>query len=234
MLVISLKRFEFDLETLSRYKLNSYCEFYDELNMKNYCQETLAKNELLKKMKDESLTYEMLTEDQKAVYDFELPEVYYNYKLKGAVVHFGTADGGHYYSYIKERGTDKWFEFNDTNVREYDPANLPEDTFGGKLKHEHRYMSGGKQHVQTERLHNAYILIYERDEFIENEKLYELRESETELSRLLPAFKLQAKPLKIEKDILEDLTSAYDKQWISNKMFEDFHIDSTIELFLNS
>jgi ubiquitin carboxyl-terminal hydrolase 34 len=27
---------------------------------------------------------------------------YYNYELVGIVVHSGTADSGHYYSYIKE------------------------------------------------------------------------------------------------------------------------------------
>ena len=42
-LVLSLKRFKFDLKTLSRYKLNSHREFYDELDMKNYCRETLLR-----------------------------------------------------------------------------------------------------------------------------------------------------------------------------------------------
>jgi len=30
------------------------------------------------------------------------PTEYYNYELVGVVVHNGTADSGHYYSYIKE------------------------------------------------------------------------------------------------------------------------------------
>ncbi|CAN0456448.1 unnamed protein product, partial [Scytosiphon promiscuus] len=31
------------------------------------------------------------------------PDAYYEYKLAGVLVHMGTADSGHYYSYIKKR-----------------------------------------------------------------------------------------------------------------------------------
>lgn len=45
----------------------------------------------------------------------ELPDNYYNYKLKGVVIHMGNAEAGHYYSYIEERDNQgKWFEFNDS------------------------------------------------------------------------------------------------------------------------
>ena len=231
-LVLSLKRFEFDLETLSRYKLNSYCEFYDELDMKNYCQETLAKNELLKKMKDENLTYEMLSDDDKAIHDYNMPDIYYKYKLKGTVVHYGTADGGHYYSFIKDRNTEKWYEFNDTSVRDYDSENLPEDAFGGKLKQEQKIISGGRQHIQTEKLHNAYILIYERQEYIDNEKLVELRETKPNenLKRYIESYKLPMRPIIIEKSISEDLISTYDKQWVSNKMFDQFFLNTMADM----
>ena len=51
---------------------------------------------------------------------------YYEYQLVGVLVHSGSADGGHYYSYIKERGnSSRWFEFNDTHVTDFDPKNLP-------------------------------------------------------------------------------------------------------------
>lgn len=33
------------------------------------------------------------------------PDSYYEYKLAGVLVHMGTADSGHYYSYIKRRDT---------------------------------------------------------------------------------------------------------------------------------
>lgn len=235
ILILSLKRFEFDLETLSRYKLNSYCEFYDDLDMREYCQESLAKKELLKKMQDEKLTYDMLNEDQKTVHDSNLPNIYYKYKLKGTVVHYGTADGGHYYSFIKERGTDKWFEFNDTTVRDYDPADLPEDTFGGKLKHERKIIQSGKTYIETEKLNNAYILIYEREQFIDNEKLFDLRESgRVDLNIAIPSYSLESKPLEIEKDIHEELLNSFDQHWISHKMFDEFFLHSMTEMCLKS
>jgi hypothetical protein len=46
-------------------------------------------------------------------------------------VHSGSADAGHYYSFIKERGSNKWLEFNDTYVRDFDPKNLEAECFGG-------------------------------------------------------------------------------------------------------
>jgi hypothetical protein len=50
-------------------------------------------------------------------------------------VHTGTADSGHYYSYIKEQNkeeSDNWFEFNDIWVRDFDPAEIPSECFGGE------------------------------------------------------------------------------------------------------
>jgi ubiquitin carboxyl-terminal hydrolase 34 len=61
---------------------------------------------------------------------------YYEYELAGVVVHTGSTDCGHYYSYIKERcaqngGERKWYEFNDTNVTPFSPDRLDDETFGG-------------------------------------------------------------------------------------------------------
>ncbi len=38
------------------------------------------------------------------------------FKLVGVVVHSGVAESGHYYSFILNNN--KWYEFNDTNVKE--------------------------------------------------------------------------------------------------------------------
>jgi len=61
----------------------------------------------------------------------ELDDKYYIYELVGVLVHSGNADSGHYYSYIKQRGTERWLEFNDTRVTEFDAKNLPKECFGG-------------------------------------------------------------------------------------------------------
>jgi hypothetical protein len=63
-----------------------------------------------------------------------MPQNYFKYRLKGIVVHHGTADQGHYYSFIQDREgkNQRWFEFNDTLVREFDPSDIPDEAFGGE------------------------------------------------------------------------------------------------------
>ena len=38
--------------------------------------------------------------------ELKYPKEYYNYEIKGIIIHAGTADAGHYYSFIKERTGD--------------------------------------------------------------------------------------------------------------------------------
>lgn len=67
--------------------------------------------------------------------NLDLPDNYYNYKLKGVVIHMGNADAGHYYSYIEEWDqNNKWFSFNDSSISEYNLDELADDTFGGDYK----------------------------------------------------------------------------------------------------
>lgn len=61
----------------------------------------------------------------------------YWYQLIGVVVHTGTAEGGHYYSFIRDRsapqGRDQWFLFNDAEVKPFDPAQIASECFGGEM-----------------------------------------------------------------------------------------------------
>ena len=89
-----------------------------KLERKNSFQETLTKEE---------------SQEQQ-------PAEYYQYKLKGVIVHDGTAEGGHYYSLIntirdgKKRKIyeqDIWLEFNDQNVKDWSIYSLDGECFGG-------------------------------------------------------------------------------------------------------
>lgn len=88
---------------------------------------------------------------------------YYNYNLRGVVVHMGTAEFGHYYSFIGDREHDKWYEFNDTFIREMDKEDIAAEAFGGEER-----WSWGSQYTSSqfsqlrEKHRNAYLLFYER------------------------------------------------------------------------
>ena len=86
------------------------------------------------------------------------PKEYYEYKLKGVVVHRGTAAYGHYYSYINHKG-DKWLEFNDSNIKDFDHRKIPIECFGGKESEESGEFWSKGDTSST----NAYILVYERN-----------------------------------------------------------------------
>lgn len=92
VLFLVLKRFEFNFDTMTKFKINDYCEFPMQINMREYCQEALAKKDLLKEMEDKNLTMEDLSEEQRAILEKEIPSKYYDFNLRGTVIHIGTAD----------------------------------------------------------------------------------------------------------------------------------------------
>lgn len=49
---------------MTKFKVNDYCSFPNELDMSPYCQEVITRKELLKKMDEKSLTVDDLTEDE--------------------------------------------------------------------------------------------------------------------------------------------------------------------------
>ena len=59
----------------------------------------------------------------------------YWYNLAGVVVHTGTADGGHYYSFIRDRYSKpgSWYLFNDAEVKAFDPSQIAAECFGGEM-----------------------------------------------------------------------------------------------------
>ena len=63
----------------------------------------------------------------------------------------------HYYSFIKDRGSNRWFEFNDSLVREFNLDDLDEETFGG-VRSSHG-PTGGRS---SQSIKNAFMVIYDR------------------------------------------------------------------------
>jgi len=158
-LCFQLKRFDMCYETFRTIKLDDRLEFPEIVNMKPYTVEGVPLDPRLKNHPG----YVPGTVDGRPV---EVrPDDYYLYKLRGVIVHYGTADGGHYYSYIQERLSreeeaqgkqGRWFEFNDSFVRPFDPKDLDEQTFGGTTA----TTVGGRVYHRANA--NAYMLFYDR------------------------------------------------------------------------
>lgn len=142
-LIFNLKRFDFDITTMTRCKVNDEFQFPLSIDMAPYTVETLSNPE-------KAVERDM-------------------FELVGVLVHSGTAESGHYYSYIRERpssraASDSWVQFNDTDVSTFEPEKLADCCFGG-------IEIGTALHLPKS--HNAYMLFYQRVSSIRKfERLY--------------------------------------------------------------
>ncbi|KAK9476740.1 hypothetical protein V1514DRAFT_321824 [Lipomyces japonicus] len=132
-LIFHLKRFDFDLQTMQRSKINDFFEFPMQLDISPY-------------------TFEYLQNKQDSI--LKSSSVVDEFKLVGILVHSGTAESGHYYSYIRKSDDDTWFEFNDADVNKFDPGDIPNTCFGGSID--------GDVHEYMEKPFSAYMLFYDR------------------------------------------------------------------------
>eukprot|EP00814_Leptocylindrus_danicus_P009486 CAMPEP_0116046932 /NCGR_PEP_ID=MMETSP0321-20121206/28569_1 /TAXON_ID=163516 /ORGANISM="Leptocylindrus danicus var. danicus, Strain B650" /LENGTH=3883 /DNA_ID=CAMNT_0003528673 /DNA_START=195 /DNA_END=11846 /DNA_ORIENTATION=+ len=189
VLILSLKRFDLDFDTFTTVKLNSRCAFGETLNMKQY---TLAGIEAMEKEQQASMQDSNGDVSMDDACDAEndadalLPDEEYEYKLAGVIIHAGVAQGGHYYSYIKDRTRQsgassgdvtsegktvdsnaanedvKWYRFDDEDVTPFDPSSIESECFGGKVKKETKWPNGQVTTTETEQFANALMLFYEK------------------------------------------------------------------------
>ncbi|KAI0128593.1 ubiquitin carboxyl-terminal hydrolase [Xylariales sp. AK1849] len=142
-LIFHLKRFDFNLRTLQRSKINDRFTFPTKIDMQPYTVEHLS---------DPSSEAE--------------PDIF---ELVGVLVHAGTAESGHYYSFIRERPNtsdqETWVEFNDDSVSSWDPALLENACFGGP-----DYRSSFDNNGAYEKSYSAYMLFYQRSSSLEKEQ----------------------------------------------------------------
>lgn len=139
-LIFHLKRFEFNFDSMQQEKLNDRFHFPLELDLFPFTRDGLA--------------YDASSE----------PAPTLLYELVGVVVHTGTADSGHYFSYIREReGEQRWLEFNDSTVKLYDSSKMEEDCFGGSTT-VMEYDAQAKAQVERSMpiSKSAYMLVYHR------------------------------------------------------------------------
>lgn len=110
------------------------------------------------------------------------------YTLSGVVIHEGSSGGGHYYSYIRDRHTNRWYKFDDSSVTPWDvDSSLSEDTFGG-IKTSTWTTQFGEAKTWSVPKPAAYVLFYDKqvsddeDEASEEPSSLEASPSEGSLS----------------------------------------------------
>lgn len=125
ILTFQFNRFDYNYMTMARIKINSKFEFPMQLNMKKYKTSTTEEEN------NKNLLYELVA----------------------VMVHSGTANGGHYYAFIKDIYKNLWFKFNDDVVTQVCEDEI-QNTFGDS--------SAGRPSSSG----NAYMVIYRNSEEI--------------------------------------------------------------------
>jgi ubiquitin C-terminal hydrolase len=115
IMVLHLKRFSFDFESMVKKKIHDLFQFPYELDMAPY-------------LADQSVTSGV-----------------HVYRLVGIVVHAGSADSGHYYSYVRDAASTLWYCLNDAVTEVWDENSMSDAAFGG-----------------DKRTFSAYMLFYSR------------------------------------------------------------------------
>ena len=158
ILVISLKRFDYDYRTMTKFKLNNYFEFPFELNISEFL---IQENESSEKNGNDNNLYE----------------------LTGITIHYGVSDYGHYYDLIKA-ANNKWYKFNDTFISEFSENDIPKEAFGDKESTNidlEEDITTNKAETKEKDNKNAYILIYTKKSFNNDSKKYSNNEYNTKL-----------------------------------------------------
>ncbi|KAJ8674345.1 hypothetical protein QAD02_005607 [Eretmocerus hayati] len=170
ILCFNTMRYTFNMGTMLKEKVNTHFSFPLRLDMSGYmekkliprhCQER-GKSEQESDKKEEKMDSE---ECSSAKQDDNKEEEHCQYDLIGVTVHTGTADGGHYYSFIRDRtcpNKDKWFLFNDAEVKPFDPNQIAAECFGGEMTSKtYDSVTDKFMDFSFEKSNSAYMLFYE-------------------------------------------------------------------------
>ncbi|XP_055079983.1 ubiquitin carboxyl-terminal hydrolase 34 isoform X2 [Periophthalmus magnuspinnatus] len=165
ILSFNTMRYTFNMVTMMKEKVNTHFSFPLRLDMTPYTEDVLmGKGDRKEGFRDEG-------EGSKGSKVTES----YEYDLIGVTVHTGTADGGHYYSFIRDiinphaYKNNKWYLFNDAEVKPFDSAQLASECFGGEMTTKtYDSVTDKFMDFSFEKTHSAYMLFYKRVELEED------------------------------------------------------------------
>ena len=186
-MILHLKRFDLDFQTFETVKLNNRMAFNTRINMLKYTKEGIeaeekkavkAADQQDKSLVDKSvaaldspgssrdqLGLGVLSQEGDSEGGVALDVEDYDYELQGVLVHAGVAQGGHYYSYVRDTTSDtnKWYKFDDEDVSPFNSESIPANCFGGPPS---ANLSSHHSHNQSmneeDRISNALMLFYNK------------------------------------------------------------------------
>lgn len=175
LLILHLKRFDLDFQTFETVKLNNRIAFPVSINMLKYSREGMEAEERRQAKResngsadptsptsrpkgagggDISVQYEDGTDET------EPDPLDFQYELQGVLVHSGVAQGGHYYSFIRDKlNKEKWYRFDDEDVTPFSPDQIPYQCYGGSVM---TTIAGVSTMVEEDRSANALMLFFDK------------------------------------------------------------------------
>ncbi|XP_054154148.1 ubiquitin carboxyl-terminal hydrolase 34-like [Oppia nitens] len=179
ILCFNTMRYTFNMVTMTKEKVNTHFSFPFQLDMAPYLEKNLIKASTTNNPKesvggDEAMSTDSNNDQQQQQQqqppnNLISPDTSTEYVLIGVTVHTGTADGGHYYSFIRERETasacaqDKWYLFNDAEVKPFDKTQIATECFGGEMTSKtYDQVTDKFMDFSFEKTNSAYMLFYER------------------------------------------------------------------------
>ncbi|CAF3868679.1 unnamed protein product [Rotaria sp. Silwood2] len=188
ILCLNTMRYTFNMVTMQREKVNTLFQFPMQLDMSGYMETNLIdRNKLISNDNQDNYEDKDIENTNKYLpFSPSSGNESHLFELIGVTVHTGTAEGGHYYSFIRERvkrpndnnfpanadmildnqqqcQQHRWYLFNDAEVKQFDPSQIANECFGGEITSK-GYDQGSDRFLdfQFEKTHSAYMLFYER------------------------------------------------------------------------
>jgi len=192
ILFVHMKRFEFDFETMERGKVNTEWQFPIDFSLFPFTREGLAQQSEHEQASSDVGEGEGEGEGEGGSDSGEAAAASasssalsrkiashrgagggaYDYRLAGVIVHNGTAESGHYYSFVQDRSVpdgSQWYKFNDAQVTRFHLTDLPRECYGGQEMHSVWDAQAGRHFNRMfPKTYSGYMLLYERVQRQEN------------------------------------------------------------------
>lgn len=205
-MVLHLKRFDLDFQTFETVKLNNRMAFPARINMLKYTKEGIEAEEKRKAAAEaEGATAEEVVIQYETADGVALDASDFEYELQGVLVHAGVAQGGHYYSFVRDDTTaDQWYKFDDDEVTSFAPDQIPAQCFGGPPSA--NGSASMSNLMEEDRTSNALMLLYNKVK-----KVAAVEPSATPSPKAVPNDDPSA-PLEGRSVVLVDGTQAYQRE----------------------